>query len=174
MCKMVFIGTDNVLEEIPYDADMPAFSLTKIEGEFLQVADKFLKANIYYVATGRGCGCDFGINSAIAKETNSHLIAGKISSIINNVLMQRTTQNSRLAVQEQSTANNTDFVKDTLLLIDCIESNTFKDSPVELYCCWAGVYAEPADEEITIDLGLKNLKDVFTIEESQKITFIRS
>ena len=63
MCKMLFIGTQEKLQVIPFDEDKPNFHIEEVTGELLPVRQVFNNKNVYFVGTSRGCGCDFGVKS---------------------------------------------------------------------------------------------------------------
>ena len=171
MCKMVFIGTDCVLEEIPVDENYPGFSIQKIDGEFLTVADKFSGKNIYYVATGRGCGCDFGIYGQSPPEIQTPSLAIKISEVVDKIFRRSTGTNNQNHKSNPLPNNNFDPGGDTLRLIGIIDSIIRKENFVELYCCWSGDYADCASEEITLNFREEDLRKSFIIMEGQKVTF---
>jgi hypothetical protein len=59
MCKMVFIGTNLELAEIPWNENKKDFHVQRISDEFKDVARHFRTENIYSVGTSEGCGCNF-------------------------------------------------------------------------------------------------------------------
>ena len=59
MCKMVFIGTNSKLKEIPFDKTKVDFNIESITDEFKGIRRHFKTENVYFVATSEGCGCRF-------------------------------------------------------------------------------------------------------------------
>lgn len=80
MCKMLFIGTKEKLEEIPFNVEIPNIYIEAINEEYKVIGDKFENKNIYFVGTSRGCSCDFGIEKDFKIQEISELeIERKIS-----------------------------------------------------------------------------------------------
>jgi hypothetical protein len=55
MCKMLFIGTQNKLREVPRDDNKSDFFLEEISGEFLSIRFAFKAPNIISLEQGRSC-----------------------------------------------------------------------------------------------------------------------
>ena len=68
MCKIIFIGTTDTLDERPWDEQNPTFYLQHLTEEESAVRKNFTKQNVYCVGTHRGCSCDFISYSNIPDE----------------------------------------------------------------------------------------------------------
>lgn len=68
MCKMIFMGVSEKIEEIPWNEESPGFFLQKPLDEETDVIANFTKPYIYFIGTKRGCSCDFIIYSNLSKE----------------------------------------------------------------------------------------------------------
>ena len=181
MCKMLFIGTIEKLEEAPFDNDRPDLYIEAIDGEFKPVADKFDNKNIYSIGTSRGCSCDLGIEKDFKfsdfSETEIEQKIRQEKSLLNPIRQLLGTQDrhikgkiektKKMVEQEQS------YFAQTQKLIEILKSNTTDHSFTEMYCCWAGEYSEPIDEYKTINISQENLEDHFEIELRQKVKFIQ-
>ncbi len=181
MCKMLFIGTKEKMEIIPFDQTRPDFYVEAIDGEFKPVADKFENKNIYFIGTSRGCSCDFGIEKDVKlqdfSETEIEQNVKQEKSFLNPIrkflgtqdkhIKERIEKTKKMIEEEQS------YFDQTLKLIGLLKSNTTDNSFTELYCCWAGEYSEPIDDFKTINLSQEKLEDQFEIELREKVKFIR-
>jgi hypothetical protein len=181
MCKMLFIGTKEKLEEVPFDKERPDLYVEEINGEFKPVADKFDNKNIYFIGTSRGCSCDFGIEKDFNLRDFSEIeIEQKIrqeKSLLNPIrqllgtqdrhIKEKIEKTKKMVEQEQS------YFAQTLKLIGILKSNTTDHSFTEMYCCWAGEYSEPVDEYKTINISQEKLEDYFDIELREKVKFIQ-
>jgi len=177
MCKMVFIGTVEKLEEIPFYK----IQIENIDGEYLTIADKFVNPHIYFAGTSRGCSCDFNIEKGINPHNVSELeleqnvrqeksILTPIRKLLrnhDNYISSKIESNKRLIHQERS------YYDQTLELIKIITANTTDHNTTELYCCWAGEYEQPIDINKIVNLNKINLLDFFEIELKEKILFMR-
>ncbi len=164
---MVFIGTDDSICEIPWNPQKPTFHLERIEGEYLPVADKFSKKNVYYVGTTRGCGCDFGIYEprTLSPKEIADLSGGLIVTGLLNVFqfIRKVCglQEKWLAKQhfkhEKQLLEYAAYESDNLKLVQIIEAATGTANTTELYCCWAGEYPDEVAENETIDINKTQL-----------------
>lgn len=143
MCKMVFIGTNLELTEIPWDENKNDLHVEIISDEFKDVTRQFRTKNIYYVGTSEGCGCRFILNPEWLDEND-----------------------------KEEEKENLNFVSQTHRLIDLIVGKTSKDNEVELYCCWAGDYKSNFENVETLDTSDNEFKDKFEIEEKKLIRFV--
>jgi hypothetical protein len=178
---MLFIGTKEKLEEIPFDKERNNLYVEAIDGEFKPVADKFDNKNIYFIGTSRGCSCDFGIEKDFElRDFLEREIEQKIrqeKSLLNPIrqllgtqdrhIREKIEQSKKMVEQEQS------YFNQTLKLIEILKSNTKDQSFTELYCCWAGEYSEPIEEYRTINILQERLEDYFEIELREKAKFIQ-
>ena len=77
MCYCVYLGADNDLPLVPFDAKSPIFSVQPVSASDAVVAQHFNKKNIYYVGSWQGCSCgfandiDFENAELVAKNSNS-------------------------------------------------------------------------------------------------------
>jgi hypothetical protein len=178
---MLFIGTKEKLEEIPFDQARPDFYVETIDGEFKPVADKFENKNIYFIGTSIGCSCDFGIEKVMKlqdfSETEIEQNVRQEKSLLNPIrqflgtqykhIKEKIEKTKKMIKQEQS------YFDQTQKLIGILKSNTTNHSFTEMYCCWAGEYSEPIDEFRTINISQEKLEDYFNIELREKVKFIR-
>jgi len=178
---MLFIGTKEKLEEIPFDKERNNLYVEAIDGEFKPVADKFDNKNIYFIGTSRGCSCDFGIEKDFElRDFLEREIEQKIrqeKSLLNPIrqllgtqdrhIREKIEQSKKMVEQEQS------YFNQTLKLIEILKSNTKDQSFTEMYCCWAGEYSEPIEEYRTINILQERLEDYFEIELREKAKFIQ-
>lgn len=68
MCKMIFLGTTEKLNEVPWDESNPTFYLQVPSKEEKEVIQNFTKPYVYFIGTKRGCSCDFISYSNIPDE----------------------------------------------------------------------------------------------------------
>ncbi len=59
MCKMIFIGISDQMQEIPWNDQNPSFFLQLPTSEEKAVINNFTQPYVYYIGTKRGCSCDF-------------------------------------------------------------------------------------------------------------------
>ncbi len=181
MCKMLFIGTKEKLEEIPFDKEHPDIYIEAINEEFQPVADKFDNKNIYFIGTSRGCSCDFGIEKDYSLhkilETEVEQKVRQEKSLLNPIRQLLGTQDKHIKEKIEKTKKmfeqEQSYFDQTLKLIDILKSNTTNYSFTEMYCCWAGEYSEPIDEYKTINISQEKLEGYFDIELKEKVKFIR-
>ena len=145
MCKIVFIGTNLDLREIPWDENKKDFHLEKISNEFKEVRRHFRTDNIYYVGTSEGCGCRFFLNPEWTGDED-----------------------------EEEKKEDLNFIGQTNKLIDLIADHVSKENDVELYCCWAGDYGTNLENVETINIKDKDFRDKFEIEEKKLMRFALS
>jgi hypothetical protein len=181
MCKMLFIGIKERLDEIPINKEYPGIIVKAIEGEFMSVACKFNHRNIYFVATSRGCSCDFGIEKKFKPyEFSEQKIEQKIrmeKSILSPIrdllgiqekyIKNKIEETRKLVEQEQS------YFDQTLHLIEILKANTTGLNFTELYCCWAGEYSGPIDQYRTINISAEKFEEYFEIELREKLKFVQ-
>ena len=175
MCKMLFIGTQNKIQEIPFDADAPDFYLEKISCEFLPIKQTFNNQNIYFVGTSRGCSCDFGIQSN-KRESISIEQTPPIQSFLNNFRKLSGSLNEWEKRHQEKVANimeeQCNYLTQTLKLVDVIMNETKKGNPVEMFCVWAGDYNTKPEFNDTINTKEIDLRENFEISENEFITFV--
>jgi methionine synthase II (cobalamin-independent) len=143
MCKMVFIGTNLELPEIPWDENRKDFHVERISDEFKDVSRHFRTKNVYSAGTSEGCGCRFILNPEWLDESD-----------------------------KEEEKENLNFISQTNRLVDLIADSVSADNEVELYCCWAGDYATNFDNVETIDTSDKDFKNKFEIEEKKLMRFV--
>ena len=143
MCKMVFIGTNSELTEMPWDEDNKDFHVERISDEFKDVRRHFRTENIYYTGTSEGCGCRFILHPDWEDEGD-----------------------------EDEKKENLNFIRQTNKLVDLIADTVSKGNEVELYCCWAGDYESNFENVETIHTSDNNFKDRFEIEEKKLMRFV--
>ena len=178
---MLFIGTKEKLEVIPFDKSRPDFYVEAIDGEFKPVADKFENKNIYFIGTSRGCSCDFGIEKdAKLQDFSETEIEQKVrqeKSFLNPIRQFLGTQDKHIKKRFEKTKKMIEeeqsYFDQTLKLLGLLKSNTTDNSFTELYCCWAGEYSEPIDDLKTINLSQEKLEDQFEIELREKVKITR-
>lgn len=178
---MLFIGTKEKLEEIPFDKEHPNIYIEAINEEFQPVADKFDNKNIYFIGTSRGCSCDFGIEKDFSlykiSETEIEQKVRQEKSLLNPIRQLLGTQDKHMKEKIEKTKKmfeqEQSYFDQTLKLIDILKSNTTDNSFTEMYCCWAGEYSEPIDEYKNINISQEKLEDCFEIELKEKVIFIR-
>lgn len=178
---MLFIGTKEKMEVIPFDQTRPDFYVEAIDGEFKTVADKFENMNIYFIGTSRGCSCDFGIEKDVKlqdfSEAEIEQNVRQKKSFLNQIRQFLGTQDKHIKERIEKTKKMIEeeqrYFDQTLKLIGLLKSNTTDNSFTELYCCWAGEYSEPIDDFKTINLSQEKLEDQFEIELREKVKFIR-
>lgn len=71
--------------------------------------------------------------------------------------------NIRLEVEE--------YERQTLQLLSLMDKCCTKDGLVEMYCCWAGEYDDPAEEQIEKPFDMEVLTKDFEVELKQFVTF---
>ena len=181
MCKMLFIGTNKKLEEIPENKLHPDICLETISGEFLPIADKFKNPYIYFVGTSRGCSCDFGIEQGIDhnKITDDELEARarQRNNLLDSFRKLLGTQekhiHSRIGNLKKLVEQERHYHDQTMKLIQIIYTNSTDNKTSELYCCWAGEYSAAIEETKTVNLKDMDLKKYFEIELREKVNFIQ-
>ncbi len=183
MCRIVFIGTNDVLEEIYFDEHRPGLYLESLSDIYLPVSNKFSKPNVYYVGTSRGCGCDFGINNhgQLKEDITEKIGVVLAEGILTVVRMVRIifgtykAWEAKQARKEQlRQAGYANYARDNEELIKIIEEHTTENKTVELYCCWSGGYAEPASgEKNVVDINKTDLRRFFDIAEGTVSVYIR-
>ena len=175
MCKMLFIGSQDELQEIPLDASNPDFYLEKISGEFLPIKQAFRNQNIYFVGTSRGCSCDFGIQSnrrdpTLIEQTppiqklfsKFHKLGGTLHE-----WEKRHQEKVQNAIEVQG-----NYLTQTLKLLDIILKETNKENTVEMFCVWAGDYDTTPEFIETVDTKKIDLRENFEIAERELIIFL--
>ncbi len=175
MCKMLFIGTQNELQEIPLDATNPDFYLEKISGEFLPIKHTFKNQNIYFVGTSRGCSCNLGIQSnkhdptLIAQTPPVQNLLNKFRKLSGTFddWRKRHQENVDNAIEAQE-----NYLTQTVNLVDIILNETNKGKTVEIFCVWAGDYGTTPEFNDTIDTKKVDLRENFEIAEKEFTTFI--
>jgi hypothetical protein len=172
---MLFIGTQNGLQEIPLDASDPNLHLEKISGEFLPIKQTFKNENIYYVGTSRGCSCDFGIQSN-KRDPASIEQTPPIQNLLNKFRKLSGTFDEWKNRHDEKVANSIDvqasYLIQTLRLVDIILNETKKGNIVEMFCVWSGDYNATPEFYDTFDTTKINLKENFKIAERGFTTFI--
>lgn len=175
MCKMLFIGTQNKLQEIPIGPDSPYFHLEKISGEFLLIKQNFKNNNTYFVGTSRGCSCDFGIQSNKHEPISIEKIP-PIQLFLNNFRKLSGSLNGWEKRHQEKVANvlkeQDNYLAQTLELVAIILDETEKGNPVELFCVWAGDYNTKPEFTSTIDTKKIDLRENFEIAEKEFVTFV--
>jgi hypothetical protein len=175
MCKMLFIGTQNELQEVPFDSNHPNFYLEKISGEFLPIKLNFKNKNIYFVGTSRGCSCDFGILSnkrdptSIEQTPPIQNLYNKFRKLSGTLDEWKKQHQEKVDNAIQTQAN---FLRETLELVDIILGETNKENNVEMFCVWAGDYETTPEFTNTTDTTNINLRGNFEINEREFTTFV--
>lgn len=181
MCKMLFIGTKEKLEEVPFDKERPDLYIEAIKGDLTRVADKFDNKNIYFIGTSRGCSCDFGMEkdyhpcnySIIEFEQKIRQKKSLLKPIRQLLGTQESYIKNKIEKTKKMVEQEQNYFHQTLKLIRILSSNTTDLNFTELYCCWAGEYSEPIDEYKTINILQEKLENYFDIELNEKIKFIK-
>jgi hypothetical protein len=172
---MLFIGTQNELQEIPLDAVNPDFYLEKISGEFLPINQTFKNQNIYFVGTSRGCSCDFGIQSnrrdpTLIEQTppiqNFFNKFRKLSGTLDK-WKKRHQEKVDNAIEAQAK-----YLTQTLNLIDIILNEINEGNSVEMFCVWAGDYDTTPEFSDTIDTKKIDLRENFEISEKEFVIYM--
>ena len=176
---MLFIATTDPIAEIPFDSHNPTFYIEKLIDDYKDVADKFINSNIYFIGTGRGCSCDFGIeqNTVCEEELinqNRNLETGFFDTIRKIFGIQKKYILNKIAKQSKLIEKHKNYLNQTEMLFEIIEEQTSKDKNVELFYCWAGEYSQEIEDTKIINLDSTNLVKVFdTFLEKDKIIFTR-
>ena len=172
---MLFIGTQNKLQEIPLDVADPDLYLEKISGELLPIKQSFKNQNIYFVGTSRGCSCDFGIQSN-KRDQKSIQQTPPIQNVLNQFRKLSGTFNEWEKRHQEKVANvieaQANYLTQTLKLVDIILNETKKSNTVEMFCVWAGDYNATPEFNDTIDTTKINLRENFEIAEKGFATFV--
>ena len=175
MCKMLFIGTKNELQEIPLDASYPDFYLEKISGEFLPIKQTFTNQNIYFVGTSRGCSCDLGIQSNKLDPTLFEQTP-PIQNLLNKFRKVSGTLDEWKKRHQEKVDNaietQENYLTQTFKLVDILLNETNKGNTVEIFCVWAGDYDTTPDFNDTIDTKKIDLRENFKIVEKEFTTFV--
>lgn len=128
--------------------------------------------HLYFVGTSRGCSCDFGISSKEQPTDSAKGLdqkpGGKIRELFGIQKKWLEREKLRLNKTAFETAN---FERQTLVLIKLIEDSCTTNTPVEMYCCWAGAYSQPAEDLTERILDVDAMKKDFKIELNELITF---
>lgn len=175
MCKMLFLGTQNELQEIPPDTSAPDLYLEKITGELLPIRDSFKNRNIYFVGTSRGCSCNFGIQSNKRDKTSIQQtppiqnILNKFRKLGGTFIDWEKRQQAKVDNILEAQAN---YLTQTLKLVDIILNETKKSTTVEMFCVWSGDYKAIPEFTGVIDTKKINLKENFEITEKEFLTFV--
>lgn len=59
MCFLLFVGTSVPLSRKDWDQERPDINVRSLEGDEVDVRVHFSKAEVQYVGSTSGCGCDF-------------------------------------------------------------------------------------------------------------------
>jgi hypothetical protein len=59
MCLMVYIGSNQPLDLVPWDASAPGFHVRELGEQDGEVRSQFHFPNVCYVGSHEGCGCGF-------------------------------------------------------------------------------------------------------------------
>lgn len=178
---MLFIGTKEKLEVIPFDPACPDFFIEAIDGEFKPVADKFENKNVYFVGTSRGCSCDFRIKkdekvqdfSEAEIEQKDKQEKSFLNPVRQFLGIQDKHKKERIEKVKKMIEEQQSYFDQTQKLIKLLKSNTTQSSSAEMYCCWAGEYSEPIDDFKTINILKEKIEEQFDIELREKVKFIR-
>ena len=174
MCKMLFIGTQNKLQEILFDTVDPDLYLEKISSEFLPIKPTFKNQNIYFIGTSRGCSCDFGIQSHKLDPTYIEQTT-PIQNLINKYRKLSGTFDEWKKRHQEKVVNaievQADYLTQTLKLVDIILNETKKGNTVEMFCVWAGDYNTTPEFNDIIDTTKVDLRENFEIAEREFVTF---
>jgi hypothetical protein len=64
MCRLLFLASDRVLPEIPWNPDQPSFHVRRTEIAEKVVEAHLTKPYLYYVGSSEMCGCGFAAPEA--------------------------------------------------------------------------------------------------------------
>jgi len=175
MCKMLFIGTRNGLQEVSLDTTHSNFYLERISGEFLPIKQTFKNQNVYFVGTSRGCSCDFGIQSN-KRDLKSIEQTPPIQNLFNKFRKLSGTLDKWKKRHQEKVDNaieaQANYLTQTLKLVDIILGEVNKGNTVEMFCVWAGDYETTPEFTNTTDTININLRDNFEIAEKEFTTFV--
>lgn len=63
MCLAVYISTDQHIQTIPWNNDVPSLFITDTNNrDHYKVENQFTLAQVYYIGSHEGCGCGFIFN----------------------------------------------------------------------------------------------------------------
>lgn len=181
MCKMLFIGTNTELKEIPVNPEHTDIAVMPIHDEFLAVANKFEKKNVYFVATSRGCSCDFGTKSnsgfTTVDETTIENQMQQERSVLDPIrkLFGKQAQHvqDKIVQAQQKAELQRRYWNETQKLVEILRTAVLIEEYIELYCCWAGEYDAPIESHKTIHVSQVRLEGEFEIELNEKVRLIR-
>ena len=175
MCKILFIATEDKLNEIPFDRNHPDFNIEKVENNYPGIEEKFSNPNVYFVGTSRGCSCDFGIKANVIDELNvSEIETGIFAGIRKLFGTQKEYIEKRISKHNNIVATRKDYFEQTEKLLKIIKTHTTEQRKTEMFYCWSGEYSEDIEETQTVDLNEIELEKVFDeFYERDKIIFIK-
>lgn len=129
MCMVLYLGSEKTLPIIPYNPEQPEFNTKELDEHERLVMQHFSLPQVIYVGSNEGCGCSF---------RHALYDKGKWSYVV-------------WEEGDEAIATQVDHQK----LVDYIKTSSVEK--VEIYACWDGDYALPAehDEEIAAEDILK-------------------
>lgn len=124
MCIALYLGSEDMLPIIPYNQEKPAFNTKKLDEQEKPVFQQFSLPHVIYVGSNEGCGCSF-----------RHALYDK-------------GQWSYVVWEEgvKAVASKADHQS----LVDYLKASKLKI--FEIYACWDGDYALPAEFKETISV----------------------
>ncbi len=172
---MLFIATEDKLNEIPFDKNYPDFNIEKVENNYYGIELKFSNSNIYFVGTSRGCSCDFGIKTNVFDVLNVSEIKSGIFAGIKKIFgTQKEYIENRISKHNNLISNRKKYFEQSERLFELIKTHTTEQSKTEMFVCWSGEYSEDIEETQIVDLNETAIENVFDeFYERDKIIFIK-
>lgn len=136
MCTLLFMATATPTTERVYNEDSPALMIEPISDEYRAYRKLFVNPNVYYVATSRGCACDFGLEYDQDRDwdVNNIIPLQRFFNLFRKLAgtHKKWEEGHREKVKKHVAQRNS-FVQQTHELISIIETETKRGGSVELY-----------------------------------------
>lgn len=117
MCMVLYLGSEKTLPIVPYNPEQPAFHTKELDEHEKPMRQHFSKPQVLYIGSSEGCGCSFR-HALYDKGEWSYVVSEK---------------------EEEAVASQVDHQA----LVDYLSAQRLHK--VEIYACWDGDYALPAD-----------------------------
>jgi hypothetical protein len=143
MCFVLYMASDRLRREIPWDEENPMFHVKTNDADAQKTRSHFIKRHIHYLGSDNGCGCGF-------KRAPEWVI-------------DQTDLDETELTKLASCKDNQRRVHDYLL--ECLHD----EEMIELFGCWSGDEELPTKKSRTVDVNALIAQD-FWFEEREHIT----
>lgn len=124
MCMVLYLGSEETLPIIPYKQEKPAFNTKELDEQEKPVLKHFSSPYVFYIGSNEGCSCSFR-HALYDKGEWSYVVWEE---------------------GEEAVASKADHQA----LVDYLKAS--KLEKFEIYACWDGDYALPAEFKETISV----------------------